>query len=323
LRSQIARTCHELERLRPAWERLYAEGEHTLFQSYRWNALAARVFGGRERPLAVLAEAEDGVALLPGCAHAQGLRLLGEELFDYRDALCAGDPEIARAAWEVLARERAPFTMTALRGHEARNRWAALGLETQPFAGAPAVRRADADAEQFAEQHSRSARFLRRLTRAGCSLREHPGSESALVRHIYELKAEQAGAISGGNLFADPLRREFMVAIAGAESGCEIFTLESGGTLVSALVTFRDGLVRRFYTIYHDRAWAHESPGVALLVEVTRHTLAEGLDCDYMTGEQPHKTRFATDVVPLYRVQASAPQVADSARAGFREPRAA
>ena len=92
-----------------------------------------------------------------------------------------------------------------------------------------------------------------------------------------------------------------------------MYTLESAGTLVSALVTFRDGKVRRFYTTYYAQEWAHYSPGVALLYEATRRSLRQGFDCDYMTGEQPHKMRFANSVTPLYRVSATAEQLAEIA----------
>jgi CelD/BcsL family acetyltransferase involved in cellulose biosynthesis len=70
---------------------------------------------------------------------------------------------------------------------------------------------------------------------------------------------------------------------------------------VAALVTFQDGKVRRFYTTWFDPQWSRHSPGVALLFEATRLSLAEGLTCDYMTGEQDYKLRLATGAVPLYR----------------------
>ena len=138
----------------------------------------------------------------------------------------------------------------------------------------------------------------------GVAPNQHSGTNSALVRTVCELKSKQP-VQWGENLLADPMRREFLVAAASA-SPCDVFTLESAGTLVAAIVTFRDGATRRFYTTFYDRAWAQYSPGVALLFEATRRSLGEGLDCDYMTGEQPHKLRFATSSVPLYRVKASA-----------------
>ena len=44
---------------------------------------------------------------------------------------------------------------------------------------------------------------------------------------------------------------------------------------------------------------------------MTRRSLADGLDCDYMTGEQPYKLRLATRSTPLYRLCATPEQLAD------------
>ena len=108
------------------------------------------------------------------------------------------------------------------------------------------------------------------------------------------------------NLFVDQLRIHFVLAAAAAEPDAwEIFTLERESHVVAALVTFSDRGVRRFYTVYYDHGWSRYSPGTALLYEATRLSLAEGLDCDYMTGEQSHKMRLATSRVPLYRVELS------------------
>ena len=84
---------------------------------------------------------------------------------------------------------------------------------------------------------------------------------------------------------------------------------------MSALVTFRDRHVRRFYTVFYDQAFADYSPGNILLFEICRRTLEESMDCDMMTGEQPYKQRLATSAVPLYRVQASAETLAAVGRA--------
>jgi CelD/BcsL family acetyltransferase involved in cellulose biosynthesis len=75
-------------------------------------------------------------------------------------------------------------------------------------------------------------------------------------------------------------------------------------------VTFCHGTCRHFYTIHHDQRWERFSPGQVLIFDVTRESLAEGLDVDFMTGEYPYKNRLATAMVPLFRVAASARQIA-------------
>lgn len=308
LRSVVATSPIEIEALADRWHSLYRPGAHTLFQSFDWNLLAARCFRN-EAPRVVAIEDDNGSAVLPACLSGAELSFLGNSLFDYRDLL-ADSADSAAAAWLQLSTLNRPFLLTALRGRSSESRWKGMGFTIEPFVNAPAVRRSDLDALEFESRHHRSARLLRRLSRAGVTFREHSGGNCALMRTIYDAKATQV-LETGENLFADPARRDFLIAAASL-GGCDVFTFETAGALVAALVTFRDEQVRRFYTTYYDHSWAHFSPGVALLFEVTRRTLADGLDCDYMTGEQPHKIRFATSSVPLYRASASAADLATS-----------
>jgi CelD/BcsL family acetyltransferase involved in cellulose biosynthesis len=311
LRQSFITSCSQFDELRPLWQSLYSPERYTLFQSYEWNRLAAEAFRSRSAPRVTAVEDENGAAIIPACAAEETIYLLGDELFDYRDLLVRGDEEVAALAVRCLSDGGTNLHVTALMGQGANDRWQHLGFATESFVTAPCVRRADADATAFEAQHHRSARLVRKLARAGVTYHQYSGSETALVREIYEKKAQQV--IDGKpNLLADASRRDFLIAACGF-GACNVFTFETAGSLIAALVTFRDGDIRRFYTIYFDYAWAHFSPGVALLYEVTRNSLAQGLDCDYMTGEQPHKMRFATASVPLFRVNASAAQLAEIA----------
>src|SRR5688500_5017138 len=96
-----------------------------MFQSYDWNWLAAKVFADREVPYVVCVENDCGAAIIPACVRSASrtLSLLGEELFDYRDYLAAGDEAPLRAAWAKLAELGLPFEMVGLRGREVAERW--------------------------------------------------------------------------------------------------------------------------------------------------------------------------------------------------------
>ena len=118
------------------------------------------------------------------------------------------------------------------------------------------------------------------------------------VRRMYELKARH----ESGSLFRDPLRIEAVVEMT-LSAPSEVFTIEHDGELVAAVLTFIDGNVCRFYGTYYDERWARYSPGVSLLYRVIEQAQACGLDFDFMTGEQPYKMRFASEVVPLYIAQ--------------------
>ena len=316
LRVEIVRSGSDLDKLRPVWESLWSQTPGlTIFQSFIWNRVAASCFSRREHPFVVHVENSNGAALLPAavnCPERQA-SLLGEKLFDYGDFLQAGgcgpggDGGLIDAGWQGLASLGLDFELEAIRADSPHYPWWASKIMA-PFSASPMVERFNAD--DFRRQHARSARLLRRLERAGASLHQSSGKNAELLRCIYSRKAEQPSYPP--NIFSDPLRRRFMFAMAQMRpQDFEIFILETASALVAAIVTLRDRDVRRFYTTYFDAAWAAMSPGAALLFEVTRLSLEDGLTCDYMTGEQPFKLRLATGSVPLYRVYVPAIKFAE------------
>jgi CelD/BcsL family acetyltransferase involved in cellulose biosynthesis len=311
LKITICRTAEEMLRLRPLWESLYEAGDHTVFQSFDLNQLAASRFGEREELHVVCAESERGVAIVPAVVrHGDGtIRLLGEELFDYRAFLHIGDDAVLRAALGALDELGHPLEIVAMRESD---RGAVIDeLELLPFAAAPGVSGRQVSAEQFAGAHNRLGRNLRRMERLGFTVRSYDGTNAQLVRWIYKAKAEQ----SSSSLFHDSGRVEFMVSAAGLMPDVfEIFTLENGTEVAAAVVTLRDGGWRRFYTGWFAPEYEKHSPALALIYEVTRRSLADGQDCDYMTGDQPYKLRLATNSVALYRVCATADELAGIGR---------
>lgn len=316
----IHTSLQELKTLRPLWDSLYLQGRSTLFQKFDLNLLAARQFLDREEPFVVSAETSYGAAIVPAVRrlHDGSLRLLGEEMFDYRAFLHDGDEDILRSALAALAEAAGPLEVLAVR--ECDRLVVMDELELLSFTGAPAVNCDQISADEFGRIHHRLGRNLRRFHRQGIELRMHSGDNSELVRTIYRAKAGH----DPRSLFHDPLRVEFMVEAARLQGQqCEVFTLESASELVAALVTFRDDQVRRFYTCYFSGAHAKLSPSMCLIHEVTRQSLASGLNCDYMTGEHGYKLRLATGSVPLYRLRASVEQLESlvpSAQLRAREP---
>jgi CelD/BcsL family acetyltransferase involved in cellulose biosynthesis len=298
--------------IRALWNGLYASGQYTVFQSFDLNLLAAGRFAEREEPLVICAESERGAAIVPAAQRRRDetIRLLGEELFDYRAFLHAGDYEVLRAAMGVLSELGRPMEIVALRETDCAT--VTDELEMVPFATAPCVKCAQVSAEEFTAAHTRLARNLRRMERLGFELRSYDGNNPMLLRSIYGAKAEQ----SETSLFHDSERIEFMVSAAGLMPDVfEVFTLENGGTMAAAVVTLRDGRWCRFYTGWFAPEYEKHSPALALIYEVTRRSLALRLDCDYMTGEQPYKMRLATNSVQLHRVRATAEQLVAVSRA--------
>ncbi|HEY1525716.1 MAG TPA: GNAT family N-acetyltransferase [Candidatus Angelobacter sp.] len=293
--------------IRPLWESLCADGRYTVFQSFDLNLLAAARFAEREGPYIVCAESSNSAAIVPAALRRDdgSIRLLGEELFDYRSFLHAGDDAALRAALGALAWLERPLELVALREGDC---GAVVNeLTVGPFAAAPVVNCAQISAEQFAAAHTRLARNLRRMERLGFALRSYDGTNAQRLRSIYTAKAE----LSSSSLFHDSERIEFLVSAAGLMPEVfEIFTLEQDERMAAAVVTLRDDACRRFYTGWFASEYEKHSPALALIFEITRRSLAEELDCDYMTGEQPYKMRLATSSVALYRVRATAAALA-------------
>lgn len=307
LRIQVHTSAGEVERLRPLWEAIYTEGQSTIFQNFDWNLLAVRVFGSREEPFVVSVEASYGVAIVPAVVRRsdQTVRLIGEELFDYRGFLHDGDDEVLRAGVATLAQVEHPLEVVAVR--ECDRRAAFEDLQLVPFAAAPSVNCAEITAGNFSAEHNRLGRNLRRFERMGFAIRSYSGENSELLRLIYERKAVQEPS----SLFHDRCRVEFIVEAARRlPESCEIFTLECESKLAAALVTFRDDAYRRFYTCWFDAEFSKLSPSMVLIHEITRRSLLDGINCDYMTGEQGYKLRLATSSMPLYRLQATPEQLA-------------
>jgi CelD/BcsL family acetyltransferase involved in cellulose biosynthesis len=304
---ETIRSAHELDRLNSRWTWLEKQCAGTLFQSYELNRQAARWFASRETPQVIVAESDSGMAIIPAVRREREVGLIGETLFDYRDVLSAGEPSVLERAWQELARTGLSLEVTALRGLAARERWQCL--RPAEFCNAPATRRCDLTAKEFVAAHHKSAKASRRLARAGLRLVRRESRLQPIAEWIYRHKAEWCG--KSENLFTDRHRQNFMLYIVCSRVvDCTVWSYEdNAGDVAAALVTFRHGGIRHFYTIHHDPRWERFSPGQAMIFDVTRESLAEGLDVDFMTGEYDYKNRLATALVPLFRVAASVEQM--------------
>lgn len=295
-RVRIVERAEELPEIRELWEELWRArradstrtlDQPTLFQSYAFNEIAARVFAERERPHVVVVESGSAAVIIPACVRRDSISLLGEELFDYRRVL-GDDAPLLERAWEEIARLGLPLEIKAVRGA------GTMGLRAQAFAGA-AYRRA---CERLL-RNKQVERNWRRMAEQGLEYRGigPSGDRASAVRRMYARK----GQSESGSLFQDALRVEAVAQMAATWES-EVHTIERQGELAAAILTFMDGAVCRFYGTYYDARWAQYSPGIALLDRVVREAQARGLDFDFMTGEQSYKLRFATEIVPLFTV---------------------
>lgn len=303
-RITVARNAAELDALRSPWE-LIQRDQGTIFQTFAWNRLAATVFADREQPHFIFCEDGNGAAIIPAVIRkeSQTISLAGERLFDYRDYLACGDRAALSRAWQELASLGLPLSVVSIYRPEV-----AIWNELPKifYSRSPLLSSGHTSSAVFAQNHARAFSRLRKLERMGLEIKRYSGDDPVVGR-IYELRARQA---TPGELFHDRRRVDFICAACAQErSRCQVFTLEHGGTLAAALITFRDQEFRRFYTTYYDRNWARYSPGVSLLFEIGRRSLEENLSFDLMTGEQPYKLRIAQNALELFELRATAEQV--------------
>src|SRR5439155_21273542 len=105
---RVAETIADVEKLRGSWAEAIATSPHTIFQDFDWNLLALRIFSD-EHPFFVVAGTTSSIAILPLVIRDHSLRLAGGPLFDYRDAICAGDDSAFVAALDVAGCRDLPF----------------------------------------------------------------------------------------------------------------------------------------------------------------------------------------------------------------------
>lgn len=292
-----------MPQVRTLWEELFASCARavqsraslpTLFQTYEWNEIAARLFCERELPYVVVIESDSGASIIPACVRRDCVSFLGEELFDYRDVL-GTDDVLLESAWREIDRLGMPLQVKAVRRERG---WG----ESKSYAGAPF--RAVAHTLARNKKLERNLRLMREggFDVSGPRVIESSGDRlERTVRRMYELK----GRSESGSLFTDQLRIDAVVEMATTAKS-ELHTIEKDDEILAAILTFIDGNVCRFYGTYYDERWAHYSPGVSLLYAAIRAAQQRGLDFDFMTGEQPYKMRFASDVVSLFTVERAA-----------------
>ncbi len=300
VKTLIARTAEQLCPLQALWQACFDQDQYaTVFQSFAWNHACARHLGHIEQPYVIAAQDDEGhTTIIPGALKDDTCTLLGESLGDYRSILTTdAESESFAAAFRSLQELGLPLRFTALHPahHEVFNRFS-----TQSFCGAPYLTAKTAC--NFASEHNRMFSRLRKLQRLGFELHQHDGGASDLLHWVYKRKADADSA----SLFRESTRVATLIdALATLAHSVQVVTIERDAIVIAAAVAFRDRGFLRFYTNWYDLEWAHYSPGMLLLFEMTRQALVAGLSCDYLTGEQPYKMRLANRVANLRRVDAS------------------
>lgn len=294
--------------MEPLWRRAWEQAPGHFFQRFEPSLHWARIYAA-DGSLRVWVH-EAGPALAAFTLRQGQLELLGQGLFDYVDLIGTASPgaqqELARQLldWKEWRRFDAtgvpadsPFACF----------WEALQPEQAPFSAAPLLVHPD----QFHRGRARAARRLQQCLQAGWTLRQvRPCRERhALLQWILEQKEKTLQARGGGNVLDAPAVCWLQAMVAREPDMTELWQLHRGAEIIAGLLSWRSGSVRYAYTISYSGHAAAMSPGILLLYGVLCDSVAEGLQFDFLTGEQPFKLRFADAHRRLLRLRKRRPEV--------------
>lgn len=309
------RTVSELDRVRDAWERLYAADPHAqMFLSWSW--LRGYLASGKRGADILLLRDGDGLVAalplarcgfpLPWLSFDRELRMAANPAGDYTGMLCRPEREhdaldafaraIARIGWENfdLADTRDP-RMERL----ARRVAALVGGDVEAVAAHRCYSiELPATWEEYLASLDRKAR--KNTARAMRRTAELPGyrfteaSAADVERHIDALLALKRERF-GGMLARYHARYHRLFRASFDAGACRIFAIWDGERPISAAAAFVDPATRTFgsYMRGHDAAYDERGPGRAMVGLLIRRAIEDGYRTyDFLRGDEAYKREF-------------------------------
>jgi CelD/BcsL family acetyltransferase involved in cellulose biosynthesis len=292
----------------PEW---YLAATRTLHRGWIPAVLVVRDDGGRIRGLLPLLSA-------PSRGAPRLLSFAGTRYGDlYHPVAAEGDDElIAAAAAPVMARHLGARCRLDIGRVDAGAGWWRELARAWP-AGMAAVPRSPealpyidldgssweeylaARSRQFRSQVGRKMRALRRDHQV--RLRRPASEQEALgdVGTLFHLHDARWAGRHAASAIADPSVREFhreFTREAHQQGWLRLYLLEVDAVPVAGWYGWRVGDRFSYYQAGFDPAWGRYSVGFLLLAETVREAIAEGAsEYDLLLGDEPFKSRFATD----------------------------
>ncbi|MGH9486883.1 MAG: GNAT family N-acetyltransferase [Terriglobales bacterium] len=289
----------DLGPLAEVWTAAQAAAPHHVFQHFSFARHWAACFAA-ETDFCIAWQPAPPV-LLPLARRHGCWSLIGEGLFDYLDVIGAADPRWAQAAADwVQAHLGAPVCISGVAAATAwAPFWRACGMAPLPFASVPWR---DAGRHELAREHRR---VERRWQAAAVTLRPSHGERERrrVLEWLLEHKQRNLSAQGRANVLGEKEYRWLAAMVAHQPALAELWELRRGTRPLAALLCWISPTTRYAYTISYDAAAAALSPGVLALYALLRHTMREGREFNFLTGEQAFKQRFATRTEQLLRYQ--------------------
>ena len=338
LRVRIER-IPSLEAAREAWEALEGRSGR-VYSTWSWADAWWRQFGaGRE--LELHSVHDDGgrlAALLPLYSTRRGpialLRLIGYGLADEMGPVCAPtDAPLAAEALRTVLRSELPLHGVALldRLFGADPVADHLRAATVRTEASPVLWREGRDWETWLA--SRSANLRRQLGQRERRLRRDHGLRYRLTSDPAQLDADLSTLIrlhhtrwlGGGSIAFSACRGAFHRDFAHralARGWLRLWSAEVHDRPVAAYYGFRFGATEWAYQSGRDPAWDGRGVGQVLLAHSIRAALQDGVESfRFGVGDEPYKSRFASEDPGLRTLAVGRPAVQSAAAAAARVAR--
>lgn len=116
------------------------------------------------------------------------------------------------------------------------------------------------------------------------------------LKHLFVLHEERASQKGIDSSFTNEATMRFHTALLQRMSHDELFLrgLCVGDEIIAGLYAFRIGSRTFLYQLGHAPAWAHLSPGVAIVTESIREAIELGCtEYNFLQGDEPYKRNWA------------------------------
>lgn len=272
------------------WAEAAAGEGQTVFQRPELAQEWLHAFAGQARPR-IRFSPQLGV-IVPWVEWGARCTLLGAGLFDYCDAVGAPPPE------DTGAELPAPPPAADFPGLREDSPWLAFWRRLAPDWRCPeqvAPRlMAPIGAEELDRRHPTAAERLRRVQRGGDWGRVcDPAARAALLEWLLRQKQARMQALGRANVLGGQEALWLRRMVARHPRLAELWRGEMEGKLAAGFLTWAAPRARYGYLLAFAPEFARHSPAILLLYHVLRESMREGLEMDFLTGDQSFKLRFA------------------------------
>jgi CelD/BcsL family acetyltransferase involved in cellulose biosynthesis len=313
----------ELERLAPAWERLWeASAPCEVFSTLAWARACWQAYGAR-RVLCTPVVHLDGraVGILPLALEDRTLRFLGAPHADYNDLLCENGfgPAALERALDALAQLSLPWDRCLLENLAEESRLVAALDRLSPGlrgrlkltvsgncsaldlrADRPGLLKAALGKESLRRHH-------KKLSKLGEVRLRHLEDPEEIERHLpafFRLHVARRALAGDRSQFCRDEPRAFYRALVrelDPRAALRFAVLEVAGRPVAYHLGFESGGKFTWYKPAFDVAYWDYSPGEVLIKALLEYVASRELEeFDFTTGDEAFKGRFANRVRKQY-----------------------